>query len=133
MLGEIIGEFEGSIIGQRVLRSDVPTIETTIKQDGKILDIEAIDLATYCSILRSDGTMFGECQGMTTTKYGEIATWIGHGAGKPIGNGQAAKFRGAIYYQSSSEKLSCLNCVAVIYEYEIDDNGDTQAKLWEWK
>lgn len=107
--------------------------EITQQQSGKLLEMESIDLATYCSVLRPNGTIFGEGQGITTTNDGEMATWIGQGVGQLIGKGPACSFRGAIYFKSSSEKLSCLNCIAVIYEYETDDIGNTHTKLWEWK
>ncbi len=133
MLGELLGEFEGKIIGQRVIPSINPMTEITIQQSGKFLEMETTDIATYCSVLRPDGTLFGEGQGITMTKEGEMATWKGQGVGQFIGKGPACSFRGAIYFQSSSDKLSCLNCIAVIYEYETEDNGNTHAKLWEWK
>ncbi len=132
MLGDLIAEYEGNILNQRVLPSVNPTIETTLTQRGKFLDMDATDLVTYLSVVRPDGTIFGEGQGITMVD-GEMATWIGQGIGKFIGKGPAVSFRGAIYFQSSSEKFSCLNCVAVIFEFDSDDNGVTHEKLWEWK
>lgn len=133
MLGELLGEFEGKIICQRVLPSIDPLVEITVQQSGKLMEIDSTDIFTYCCVVRSDGTLFGEGQGITTTNEGDMATWKGQGTGKFTGNGPASSFRGAIYFQSSSEKLSCLNCIAVIYEYEVDDNGNTHSKIWEWK
>jgi hypothetical protein len=134
MLGELLGEFEGKIIGQRVLPSISPMTEISVQQSGKLMEIDTTDILTYCCVVRPDGTLFGEGHGITMTKEGDMATWKGQGTGKFTGKGSSAcSFRGAIYFQSSSEKLSCLNCIAVIYEYEVDDNGNTHSKLWEWK
>ena len=132
MLGELIAEYEGNILNQRVIPSDNPAIETTIQNRGKLLDMDATDLLTYCSVIRPDGTIFGEGQGITMVD-GEMATWFGQGVGKFVGKGPAVSFRGAVYFQSRSEKLSCLNCIAVIFEFDSDDNGVTHEKLWEWK
>jgi hypothetical protein len=66
------------------------------------------------------------------TSDGEMATWRGEGVGRFTGRGAVVSWRGAIYYQTASPKLARLNSVAVFFEYEVDENGKTQAKLWEW-
>ena len=60
------------------------------------------------------------------------ATWVGQDVGKP-GRGQAINYRGAIYYQSASPEWSRLNNVAAIFEYEVDEQGNTDAKILGWK
>ena len=42
-------------------------------------------------------------------------------------------WRGAIYYETSSERLARLNGIACVFEYEVDGSGKTESKLWEWK
>ena len=43
-------------------------------------------------------------------------------------------FRGAIYWsKTSTGKLAPLNNLVGVYEYEIDEGGNTSAKIWEWK
>jgi hypothetical protein len=37
------------------------------------------------------------------------------------------------YYQSASPEWLRLNGVAAVFEYEVDENGSTTAKIWEWK
>jgi hypothetical protein len=49
---------------------------------------------------------------------------------KPDG---AVSYRGAIYYSTASPKLARLNRIAVVFEYEVDANGNTHTKSWEWK
>ena len=71
-------------------------------------------------------------QGVITTTDGETVTWKGQGAGKPTGKGSAV-WRGAIYCYTSSQNLARLNGIASIYEFETDENGNSQTKLWEWK
>jgi hypothetical protein len=45
----------------------------------------------------------------------------------------AVSYRGAVYYQTASPKLSRLNTVAGVFEFESDESGNTQSKIWEWK
>jgi len=45
----------------------------------------------------------------------------------------ATSWRGAVYYQTASKNLSRLNGIAVIFEYEVDADGNSQSKAWEWK
>ncbi len=85
-------------------------------------------MVTYWSVMRSVGGLYGEGQGVTMTKDGEVATWTGHGVGKFTGRVSAVSFRGAVYFQTSSAKLARLNTVAVDFEHEVDENGNTHAK-----
>ena len=135
MLGEIIGEFQGKITSQRVLPSDGtnPKVETSVHMTGKFLGIDATNIVTYWTVMRSMGPLYGEANGIIMTKDGDVLTYIAHGVGKFTGYGSAASFRGDNYIQVPSEKFTRLNSVAIIFEYEVDDDGNTQAKLWEWK
>lgn len=103
------------------------------QHSGKLLGMDATDMVTYWSVMRSVGGLYGEGQGVTMTKDGEVATWRGHGVGKFTGRGSAVSFRGAVYFQTSSAKLARLNSVAVVFEHEVDENGNSHAKFWEWK
>ena len=136
MLGEKLGEFQGKITGQRVLASDLPgpKFETSFEIRGTILGIEATMMGTYWSTIRPDGSLYGECpnQGIIITKEGEIGTWSSAGVGRFTGHGSAVSYRGAAYFQITSQKLARLNGVAALYELEIDDDGNAQAPFWEW-
>jgi hypothetical protein len=95
--------------------------------------MDGTDMGTYVSVTRPDGTLFGDGQGVTMTTEGAVATWRGQGVGRFTGRGTAVSWRGAVYYQSQSEKLARLNGVAVVFEFEVDENGNTHATSWEWK
>ena len=135
MLGELLYEEKGKTTGIRVLSSgpEEPKIEVSIQTSGKILGIEETSLWTYWSVVRPGGVLFGEGQGIMTTKNGDIVKCIGRAVGRPKGAGAAATFRGTIHFQTSAEKLLQLNGVAGIFEYEADENGNTETKVWEWK
>ena len=136
MLGEKMGDFRGRITGQRILQSDglVPKFETSAETSGTILGIEAKVMATYWSVLRPDGHLYGECpdQGVVITKDGETATYRASGLGKASGQGSAVSFRGMAYFQTRSQKLARLNEVAFAFEWDVDEHGDGRWQLWAW-
>jgi hypothetical protein len=134
MLGEKIGEMSGKIGSQRVLSIEggTPKVETSFQQNGSLLKTDVKETGTYWTVVRPDGTQYGEGQGVTMTKDGKLATWKGHGVGVTKKDGSAT-YRGALYYQTMPPKLSRLNKVAVLFEYEVDAEGNTQSEYWEWK
>jgi hypothetical protein len=135
MLGEFLGEEYGQITGIRVPPSEGPgpAIEASYQASGKLFGYEIMDLGTYTAVPRPGGFLLGQGQGLIMTQDGETVAWTGQGVGKPTGKGPAASWRGAVYYATESQKLARLNGMAVVYEYEVDENGKTHAKIWEWK
>jgi len=135
-LGEQILEERGKISSMRVMpgtEGQSPKVEVSFQAVGQILGIEATDIGTYTAVTRADGLLYGEGQGILTTKDGETAIWQGNGVGRTTGRGSAVSWRGAVYFQSSSERLQRLNGVAGIFEYETDENGNAHSKIYEWK
>jgi hypothetical protein len=55
------------------------------------------------------------------TQSGDTATFRAAGVG-----------RGTIYYSSQSAVLAALNGLAVVYEWDVDENGNANLKGWEW-
>ena len=78
--------------------------------------------------------MHGEGQGVVMTKDGsEMATWTGQGIGRFTSAGKI-RFIGSLFYSTSSNgKLAFFNNLVGVFEYEADEQGDTSAKVWEWK
>ena len=134
MQGEKIGEESGKVTSQRVLPNPGggPKMETSFQASGTLLGTGHTTTGTYASVVRPDGTIYGEGQGIVMSKDGDMATWVGQGVGTIKKDG-AVSYRGAIYYQTASAKWSRLNSVAAIFEYEVDAQGNTRAQLWEWK
>ena len=134
MFGEKIGEASGKITSQRVLSNlgGGPKMESSFQATGSLLGVNFRETGTYWTIVRPDGTLYGEGQGVIMTKDGKMATWTGHGVGTTKKDGTAS-YRGAIYYQTMPPKWSRLNKVAVLFEYEVDANGNTHSEYWEWK
>lgn len=132
MLGEIIGEFKGKITGNRVLSVGCcPKIESSFQETGKILDEEATGIGTFWTIIKEGGKLYGEGQGIITTNDGENATWEGHGIGNMKGKG--CEWKVSIFFNTSSKKLARLNHIIGIGEFQIDEEGNSHDKIWEWQ
>jgi hypothetical protein len=135
-LGELVEDSRGKITGQRVLDAEIPKMETSFAMEGNYSGTACTDIGTYTSVLRG-GVLFGEGQGIITTKDGQgMATWTGQGIGKFTAPGKVS-FRGSIFLRtpSTSEggKLSSLNNMVAVFEYEADETGSCFTKSWEWK
>ena len=134
MLGEKIGEISGKIIMQRVLPNlgGDPKIETSFQATGSVLDTNVSDTGTYWTVLRTDGTQYGEDQGVMIIRDGEMATWTGHGVGVRNKDRTATYPRRALF-PNPAPRWSRLNRVAVLLEYAVDAEGNTHSEYWEWK
>ncbi|TMH14426.1 MAG: hypothetical protein E6H58_07350 [Betaproteobacteria bacterium] len=134
MLGERIGESTGKVTSQRVLPNPGggPRIETSIQETGSLLGVKDTETATYIAVARPDGSLFGEGQGIVMSQEGDMATWVGQGVGTIKKDGSIS-YRGATYVQTTSPKWARLNSVAVLFEFEVDAQGNTRAQLYEWK
>lgn len=134
MLGELICELRGKRTARRVLSTDGGgfRVEVSFEDSGKLLGVEANDIGTYSSASKPDGTLYGEGQGVLLMPDGGMATWKGQGVGRFLAGG-AVSYRGAIYYSTATPKLVRLNSLAGVFEFEVDANGNTHSKIWEWK
>lgn len=136
MLGEKVGEFVGTATA-KVLPAEgsTPKFETSVEGSGTFLGTAITGLATYQSEVLADGTLYGECpnQGVIMTQGGEIATFRATGAGRFTGEGGAVSFRGVAYFRTSTSTLARLNGVAVVYDFDVDADGNAKWDLWEWK
>ena len=132
MLGEQIVETKGRRLVRRVISIDPPTAEVSFEDAGQILGIPTTGMGTYTSTLRPDGSIFGHGQGLNMTQDGESVTWTGTGVGK-FGPGGSVSYRGMLFFQTASQKLSRVNNACGAFEYEVDASGSTTSKVWEWK
>ncbi len=135
MLGEKIGEESGHVTGNRVVSVEAPgpKVETSVQQTGKLLGHATTTWITYWSVPRGENLLEGEGQGVIMTTDGEMATFTGKGIGHLTGKGAGVSFRGALFYKTESKKLARLNDLCAVFEYEVDESGNTRGKTWEWK
>ena len=97
MQGEKIGSESGKVTSQRVLPNPGggPKMETSFQATGTLLGVSHTTTATYCAVVRGDGTLYGEGQAVVMGKGGEMATWVGQGVGT-IKNDGSVSYRGAV-------------------------------------
>lgn len=133
MLGEQIFEESGQITLQRVLPSagPLPVIEASFVTTGTIRGIEYRNTGTFNAVAQPDGTLRGDGQGFSTTVDGDMLTWTANGVGRPS-EGGAVRWRGVFLNQTASERLASLNGMAIVFEFDVDAEGNITSKGWEW-
>jgi len=124
----------GKINSQRVLSvaEGGLKVESSFGATGTLLDAKVKETGTYFTVVRPDGTLYGEGQGVMILQDRKMATWTGHGVGVTKEDGKSS-YRGTIYFQTMPPQWSRLNTVGVLFEYEIDEEGNTRSEYWEWK
>ena len=132
MIGDKIGETRGKRLVRRVLSVDPVTAEVSGEDSGTMFGVATNGMVTYTSVLRPDGSIYGQGQGLITTQDGEMVTWTGSGLGK-FGAGGAVSYRGMLFFQTTSQSLARFNNTCGAFEYEVDASGNTVSKVWEWK
>ena len=137
MLGDLIYEAKGKVTAIRVLDIEcaIPKTAITITQNGTLKGgIEATNTVTYWNIPRPGGAYYAECKGVFMTKDdpSEMATWTGEGIAHY--SGQKRRDVGSIFCRTSSttdNKLAFLNNIVGVFEYEADEMGNSEGKIWE--
>ncbi|MFI6416721.1 hypothetical protein ACIBG6_04690 [Streptomyces sp. NPDC050842] len=134
MLGDLIGEEQGDTTGIRVLSTDGghPVMEASFQAAGTLLGVAVKDMGTYESVVRADGTLFGEGQGVLMTQDGETITWHGSGVGSFDASG-AIDWRGALFFETAAAKFARLTGIAGLFEFHVEESGKATAKIYEWK
>ena len=69
---------------------------------------------------------------MLTTADGDVVHILGRASDQSGGAGRATHYRGAFHFQTTSEKFSRLNSIAAVFEYDVEADGSSQGKIWEW-
>lgn len=132
MLSEQIYTGQGKRTARRVLGTQPFTVEVSFEDKGNLLGLDGANIGTYTSSPRPDGTLAGEGQGIFASADGEVVTWKGIGTGK-LKPGGALSYRGALTFTAMSQRLSRLNLIAGVFEFDVDEAGNTATKMWEWK
>jgi hypothetical protein len=129
-LGEVLGEARGKVAGLRVL--DDGKIEVSLQGSGKLVGSDMEDVVTFWSVMRPNGTAYGEGNAIHMSTEG-MAVWHGSGVGRPTGPGVWKYSYGGVFTNATSEKWQRLLDVYTVGEYEADAAGNYHWKIWEWK
>jgi hypothetical protein len=136
MLGEKVLDIKGKVTGQRAVQGSAHgevNIEVSFQGMGHALGVEVMDMGTYVARMRAPGVLYGTGHGVSMTKDGDSVTWHGEGLGYPTGRGMEAKWRGCIFNTTKSEKLARFNGMVVVFEWDVDEQGNAKGAGWEWK
>lgn len=134
MLGNLFYEAKGKITSKRVLNLEGPEIESSYFLEGKMREIEVIEIGTFTSIPTTDGAYFVEGKDIVTVKGSddEMATVKAQGISKIKDSSKLVS--GSNFYRSSNTgKLSFLNNLVGVHEASVDNDGNIIYKVWEWK
>jgi hypothetical protein len=133
MLGDLFYEAKGKITSRRVLDLEGPKIESSYSVEGKMREIEVIEIGTFTTIPVSDVAFYVEGKDVVTVRdSNEMATVIAQGISKLKDSTKVIS--GSNFYRSSATgKLSFLNNLVGVHEALVDPDGNIIYKVWEWK
>ena len=131
MLGDLIYEANGKVVGYRVLDAEGHKIEVYHYEkrnfEGRNRNYR------YSDIL--GGAYYNEGNGLLMIKddVNELATWTGQGIAHY--SGSKGRDVGSVFCHAGSTTglLAFLNNMVGVFEYEVDENGNSGGKIWEWK
>jgi len=134
MLGDLFYEAKGRITSKRVLDLEGPKIESSYFLEGKMREIEVVEIGTFTSIsTTTSGVFFVQGKDIVTVKgSNEMATVKVQGISKLRDSSKV--ICGSNFYSSSTTgKLSFLNNLVGVHEALVDNDGNIIYKVWEWK
>lgn len=132
MLGDLIYEAKGKVIGERVLELNPPKIESSYTLESTLKGMKVSELGTYTSTMRPDGTMLGEDKSIIMAEDGSGTTATAQGIGRFTGL-EKITFRGfATVGAAGTGSLGAVNSLLIAIEVEVDGE-DLTIKGWEWK
>ena len=133
MIGEQIAEGRGHRTARRVVCTEPHfKVEVSFEDATKLLGVEGVNIATYVSTTKPDGSLHGEGEGVFATLEGDLVTWKAIGVGH-FGAAGSTSYKGSISYKTLSSKLARLNGLAGVFEFDADASGNTHSKIWEMK
>ena len=134
MLGDLFYEAKGRITSKRILDLERVEIESSYFVEGKMREIEVVEIGTFTSIsTTTSGVFFIQGKDIVTViGSNEMATVKAQGISKLRDSSKV--ICGSNFYSSSTTgKLSFLNNLVGVHEALVDYDGKIIYKVWEWK
>ena len=122
MLGDLIYEAKGRVVGQRILEVEPRIkVENTILLDGLINGtVNITDIGTFINTIIDNTVYYSQGHGFMTTQDGrEMAKWTAQGIRELIVK-ENGKSLSAFYLTVSKRKLAFLNNSMTVFESEVD-------------
>ncbi len=136
MLGELIGEGSGKVVGVKVLPTEGEEVrlEASCQGSGELLGVKTTETWTYWQTFRPGGVLYGEGSCIMLTEEGEVAgPLVGFGVGRPTGPAPSAHWAVCSSFRAAPQALAHLTAVALVMEWDTDQDGNYRWKGWEWK
>ena len=131
MLGAQFEEGRGKRTGRRVIATEPQfKVEVSFEELTTLLGVQGMNIGTYVSSNKPDGSLTGEGEGVFASMEGDIVTWKGMGVGQ-FGAGGAVNYCGCLTYTTTSKKLAKLNGISGVFQFEVDAEGNTHSRTWE--
>jgi hypothetical protein len=135
MLGDLFYEAKGRVTSKRVLNLERVEIESSYFLEGKMRGIEVVEIGTFTSISTgTNGIFFVQGKDIVTVKGSEdeMATVKAQGISK-IRDSSKVICGSNFYSSSTTGRLSFLNNLVGVHEALVDNDGNINYKVWEWK
>ena len=132
-IGKLLTDETGRLTVRRVLsvESGSARVETTFESAGYLGDIHYTDLGTLWSVIRSDGTLYGEWKGGLRTDDNDTTVYRGITGGSYIDDTLHSRvYRGAITFENAVGAFAELNSALAVFEAVFDDNGNVTYRTW---
>lgn len=133
-IGQLLTEEHGRLTVRRVLSVDGGTakVETTFETEGSLRQVHYTTLGTIQSVIRPDGTLYGELKGGLRTDGNDTGVYRGITGGTYTeGTPHGRTYRGAITFENTVGTIADLNSVLAVFELDIDDAGKLSFRTWE--
>jgi hypothetical protein len=132
-IGKLLTDEAGRITVRRVLsvESGSARVETTFESAGYLGDIHYTDLGTLWSVIRSDGTLYGEWKGGLRSDGNDTAVYRGITGGSYVDETLHTRvYRGALTFENASGAFAELNSTLAVFEAVLDDAGRVAYRTW---
>ncbi|MGH9206275.1 MAG: hypothetical protein ACRD1G_06925, partial [Acidimicrobiales bacterium] len=105
--------------------------ETTFESAGYLGDIHYTNLCTLWSVIRPDGTLYGEWKGGLRSDGNDTAVYRGITGGSYVDETLHTRvYRGALTFENASGALAELNSTLAVFEAVLDDAGKVTYRTW---
>ena len=134
-LGDLVLEETGTVTGIRVVSNDASgtKLEVCLRATGTIRGTAESTLWTYWQLIRPDGSIYGQGDGVMTTQDDDVLQLTGNGSGQAPSPGDPTKFRTMLHVHTAAAKYADLNSVGLVGNYEVTADGNAVNQCWEWK
>jgi hypothetical protein len=132
--GRPLTDERGRLTVRRVLSVDggAATVETTFETEGVLRDVHYTTLGTIQSLIRPDGTLYGDLKAGLRTDGNDTGVYRGITGGAYDRRTQHARtYRGAITFENMVGAFAELNSVLAVFQLDIDDAGKVSCRTWE--